>query len=110
MLGRRERSTEGPEGTRANGIPPVSLVLYTRKACPLCDEMKAEVERARPSIPFELREIDVDHDPALVARFGLSVPVLEIEGRVAFEGRLNARDFVRELAQERDDRGGRGAR
>jgi len=90
---------------------PVSLVLYTRRDCPLCDEMKAELARARPALArvggaFELREVDVDADAELAARHGRSVPVLEIAGRVAFEGRVTAADLERALARHADERPG----
>ena len=78
--------------------PPVPVVLYTRSGCHLCDEMKSEVARSTPSVPFELAEVDVDTDPALAERFALTLPVLEIAGRVAFEGRVRAEDFERALA------------
>jgi hypothetical protein len=74
---------------------PVTLRLYTRPDCSLCDAMKAELARARTDPPFVLEEVDVSGDPVLEARHGLSIPVLEIGGRPAFEGRLTARDFER---------------
>ena len=87
---------------------PVRVVLYTRSGCHLCDEMKAEIARARPRTPFALVEVDVDGDPELARRHGLSVPVLEIAGRVAFKARLRAADFERKL--ERRAREGEGRR
>jgi hypothetical protein len=33
--------------------------------------------------------VDIDRDPALVERYGHCVPVVEIEGRVRFRGRVN---------------------
>lgn len=84
-------------GSRApeSGGPVVALVLYTKPACSLCDAMKRELARARVSRPFELTEVDIESDPELLDRFGLCVPVLEIAGRVVFEGRLSAAEFER---------------
>jgi glutaredoxin len=78
---------------------PVELRLYTKADCPLCDAMKAELARARVHPPFSLVEIDVERDPALRARHGTSVPVLEIGGRAAFKGSLEAREFERKYAR-----------
>ena len=78
---------------------PLRLVLYTKRACPLCDEMKAELARARVRPPFELVEVDVEGDPELLARHGSSVPVLEIGGRPAFKGRLTRAEFERRYAR-----------
>ncbi len=78
---------------------PLELRLYTRRACPLCDEMKAELARARVRPPFRLLEIDIERDPELLARHGLSIPVLEIAGRPAFKGRLSVGEFERKYAR-----------
>jgi hypothetical protein len=67
---------------------PLELVLYTRAGCHLCEVMKQEIEDAHLPVPYVLREVDVDSDPALAERHGRSVPVLAIEGRVAFKARL----------------------
>jgi hypothetical protein len=82
---------------RRRPAPPVRL--YTKPDCPLCVEMKAELARARVRPPFRLEEVDVSADPALLARHGLSVPVLEIGGRVAFKGRLDAASFAAKYAR-----------
>ena len=78
---------------------PLAVRLYTRADCPLCTEMKAELTRARTGTPYELIEVDIAGDPELLERHGLSIPVLEIAGRVAFKARLTARDFERKLAK-----------
>jgi hypothetical protein len=56
-------------------------------------------------VPFTLREVDVDTDPALVERYGLSIPVLEIAGRAAFKGRLSPEDLARKLARRAAEMG-----
>ena len=50
------------------------LVLYTRQGCCLCEGL-AERLGALASPP-RLTLVDVDHDPALQARYGLEVPLL----------------------------------
>jgi len=78
---------------------PVELVLYSRPDCPLCDEMKAELGRAKTARPVRLREVNIEQDPGLERRHGLSIPVLEIDGRIAFKGRLTAAEFERKFAR-----------
>jgi thioredoxin-like negative regulator of GroEL len=92
---------------RGDAPEPLTVVLYTRERCCLCDAMKAAIEQARSAdgVPFELREVDIDTDPALVERYGLSIPVLEIDGRAAFKGRLSAEAFTRKLARRAAARG-----
>lgn len=51
-----------------------ALILYSRQGCCLCEALE---ERLRTLLPAAaLQVVDIDTDPALQARYGLSVPVL----------------------------------
>jgi glutaredoxin len=76
------------------------LTLYGRADCHLCHEMRAVVDAVRREIGFELEEVDVDRDPALVAAYGEEVPVLLVNGRKAFKYRVTPRDLRVRLALE----------
>lgn len=52
------------------------LTLYGRSYCHLCDDMRDALLPVISGFPVELREVDVDSDPELVARFDELVPVL----------------------------------
>jgi len=84
--------------------PDVELALYTRAGCHLCVQMKREIARADGALLDRLREIDVDSDPVLAARYGESVPVLAIDGRVAFKVRLTAPELLQKLERARRER------
>ena len=86
------------------GGEPLELVLYTRARCPLCDAMKSEIARAGLGSRCVVRGVDIDTDPVLRERFGRSIPVLEIAGRVAFEGRLVAADLARAVERALHER------
>ena len=76
------------------------LVLYGRSDCHLCHEMRAVVDRVRRNVVFELEEVDVDGDPALVAAYGDDVPVLLVNGRKAFKHRVDPEALRVRLARE----------
>jgi glutaredoxin len=76
------------------------LVLYGRSDCHLCHEMRAVVERVRRDVAFEVEEVDVDGDPALVAAYGHDVPVLLVNGRKAFKYRVDPGALRARLARE----------
>lgn len=63
----------------------MDIVLYTRQGCHLCDDALILLQRhgLRP------RLIDVDSEPDLRARFDTCVPVVEIDGKVRFRGRVS---------------------
>jgi glutaredoxin-like protein DUF836 len=55
--------------------------------------MKAELEKAECSSLYQLEEIDINSDPALLARYRYDIPVLLIDGAEAFRHRLSAEQF-----------------
>jgi glutaredoxin len=67
----------------------VRIVLYTRRGCHLCDDALAVLERARRTVCFGLEVIDIDADPKLVEQYGHDVPVVTVDGKVRFRGRVN---------------------
>jgi glutaredoxin len=77
------------------------VTLYTRRGCHLCEEAKAELLAAGDRDLYLLEEIDIDRDPALVARFGTEIPVVAIDGTIVFKYRLTAAEFRRQLRQSR---------
>jgi glutaredoxin len=66
-------------------MPTPHVVLYTRAGCCLCDDALAHLRAAgvTPQI------VDIDANPALREKFTTCVPVVEIEGKVRFRGRVN---------------------
>ena len=73
------------------------VVLYTRPGCHLCDAAQREILAAGVADAYDLVEMNVDADPDLAARYGWDIPVVSINGVVAFKHRLTAADFRREL-------------
>lgn len=62
------------------------LVIYVREGCHLCDQFLVELSMDLGPDIERLAVVDVDRDPDLAARFGLRVPVLEMDGEVLCEG------------------------
>jgi thiol-disulfide isomerase/thioredoxin len=55
----------------------VRFTLYSRSYCHLCEDMLSALHALQDAaLPFEVEVVDVDADPALVARFDELVPVL----------------------------------
>ena len=57
------------------------VTLYSRTGCHLCDEARAVVARVCAELGESFDEVDVDADPALLARFTDEVPVTFVDGR-----------------------------
>jgi glutaredoxin len=59
----------------------VSLVLYGRPGCHLCDEARTVLQRI--GHPFE--EIDIDADEALLKRYLERIPVVALDGEELYD-------------------------
>jgi hypothetical protein len=75
----------------------ITLTLYSRPGCHLCDEMKAVVSRVAGTMPVSLQEVDISTDPVLESRYGLEIPVLLVEGRKAAKHRVTEAELTRML-------------
>ncbi|HEX6117251.1 MAG TPA: glutaredoxin family protein [Solirubrobacterales bacterium] len=65
---------------------PAEVTLYTREGCHLCDEARDEILALRRSgLAIELREVDIEADERLHARFLERIPVIEVGGEVVSE-------------------------
>lgn len=76
------------------------ILLYTRKGCCLCEEMKEVIRKVAGEISSEMKEIDVDSAPDLQEKYGSEVPVLFINGRKAFKYRVTEGELKKRLRKE----------
>jgi glutaredoxin len=82
------RSQFSAEGLGIPGPRFTRLVLYTRAGCHLCEEARAMLDRYSVYLP-PIMEVDIDNDPDLIGRFSTCVPVVELDGKVRFRGRVS---------------------
>jgi hypothetical protein len=54
----------------------MSLILYTRPNCPLCDEARDVLRVALTGTGVVVEEVDIEDDEALEARYGWLIPVV----------------------------------
>lgn len=75
----------------------VQVRLYTRPGCHLCEEMRREMLAAGCADEYQLEEVNIDDDPVLKQTYGLKIPVLTINGKLAFKYRLTAAEFKQRI-------------
>jgi uncharacterized membrane protein len=56
----------------------ITVTLYTRKDCNLCDEVKEHLASLTAEYPHRLAEVDIDSDPAALKRYFDKIPVVEV--------------------------------
>ncbi|MBA2116402.1 glutaredoxin family protein [Bremerella alba] len=79
------------------------IVLYTRQGCHLCDDAEVLVRKFVSDITL----VDIDNDPELTQKFNTCVPVVEINGKVRFRGKVSPMLLKRTLAAEAKQATGR---
>lgn len=75
----------------------VTVEIYSKAGCCLCDDAKAVLDRVRADIPFDLQEIDIESDAELLRRYGEQIPVVFIGGFKAFKFRVDETELRRKL-------------
>ena len=73
----------------------MSLVLYGRPGCHLCDEARTVLERI--GHPFE--EVDIEADDELLARYLVRIPVIALDGEELYDFFVDEADLRRRLQQ-----------
>lgn len=90
-----------PKDLRETPMDSPVARLYTRRGCHLCEV--AEAVLVKHGVTVEL--VDIDASPELRERYRHCVPVVEIDGRERFRGRVDERLLWR-LLRGRSLRGG----
>ena len=79
-----------------NGRLPL-VKFYTKEECRLCETALDIILKVAELIDFELNILDISKDDNLLRRFGTKIPVVEIDGNIAFKYRVNEKKFIRLL-------------
>jgi uncharacterized membrane protein len=82
----------------------LTVTLYTRKDCHLCEQAKADLESLQSKHPHRLVEIDIDSDPALQKKYLVEVPVVEV-GPYALKAPFDKQKLMMTLGAAGDRRG-----
>jgi len=75
----------------------VSLVLYGRPGCHLCDDARAVLRRV--GHPFE--EVDIEADDDLLRRYLERIPVVALDGVELYDFFVDEDDLRRRVASDR---------
>ncbi len=61
------------------------VTVYTKPGCHLCEEAVRLLQRVQKQQAFELQEVNIQDDPALLAEYGEQIPVVTLNGTFLFE-------------------------
>jgi len=69
-----------------------TVTVYSRPECHLCDEAMAALRSLQGELGFELEELDITTDDALLRAYFERIPVIALDGEELFD------HFVQESA------------
>lgn len=61
------------------------VTLYSKPGCHLCDDARDSLLRVQKQRPFDLEDVNIEDDPALLAEYGEQIPVVLLNGNFLFE-------------------------
>jgi len=56
----------------------ISVVLYSRKGCHLCDQVEEDLIALQAKIPHQLTKVDIESNDDMNRAFALEIPVVEV--------------------------------
>ncbi|MCU9612917.1 glutaredoxin family protein [Caldibacillus lycopersici] len=70
-----------------------AVILYTRQGCHLCENAKEILLEIQELFEFQIQEIDIDSSDVLTEKYGLCIPVVEINGEIIQYGNIVKSDL-----------------
>jgi Glutaredoxin-like domain (DUF836) len=89
-------SSDSP--SRADG-GAVEVVLFEGAGCGLCARALAVLEAEAPRLGFGLRRVAIDGDDELERRYRIDLPVVLVDGEIAFTAAVAAGPLARAVGR-----------
>jgi glutaredoxin len=75
----------------------ITVDIYSRPGCHLCDVAKETIERVRRRLAFDLRVTNVETSAELEKEYGEQIPVVLINGQKAFKYHVDEAEFEKRV-------------
>lgn len=77
----------------------IEVYFYTKQNCPLCDQAEDALQSLATEYPLIINKLDIYEDDALLEKYEIRIPVIEVSGIVIAEG-VVTETMVREQLQK----------
>lgn len=67
----------------------MKIQLYSRNNCTLCDDARLMLQLVKEDVYLDIEEINIEEDEEIHEKYFLRIPVIEREGEVIQEGRID---------------------
>jgi len=68
--------------------------FYTKEGCHLCEVALKIIENVAEKIDFQFSSIDITQDKELMRKFDIEIPVIEIDGEIAFVHKIDKKKLI----------------
>jgi len=76
------------------------VVFYTRGKCHLCEDAKQILHLLRDDYLFDVVEKDIESSDEWTEKYGLMIPVIEIDGEIVQYGQIDPFTISKRLQQK----------
>jgi hypothetical protein len=76
-------------------IPLVEI--YSKEKCHLCEEAKSVIKKVKMDTDFDFSIIDITLDPDIFEKYKYEIPVININGVIAFKYNVTEAEFRKKL-------------
>ena len=83
-----------PAKTKLAGV---AVEIYSKPDCHLCDDAKAALVKMQRRFGFQLREVNIAADPALLAEYGTRIPLVWVDGHLVCKYYVDEAAVVKRL-------------
>lgn len=77
-----------------------TVKFYTRNRCHLCEMAKEILLDIKAEYSFDYKEYDIDESDELTEKYGLMIPVVEVNGEMVQYGHINKIDLIETLTEK----------
>jgi glutaredoxin len=81
-------------------LEKTKIIMYSKLDCPLCTKAKAVLEKLGEEFPITIEEVDIYQDDALLEKYQIMIPVVEIDGEEITYGIIE-KDLIRKRLQKK---------
>jgi len=82
----------------------LTVTLFTRAGCHLCEQAKSDLDSLQENIPHQLVEVDIEKDDALLKAYALEIPVVQV-GPYTIKAPFNRQKLQATLGAANDRKG-----
>lgn len=75
----------------------LTVKVYMRKKCGLCDDVVFTLDFLSRKLPIEIEQIDIEKDDELHEKYQLVIPVVEVEGKIIAYGTVSSIDLEQKI-------------